>query len=49
MPGVYGGLICILMYAVAQVAPEEEIALITQNNIFILTDTSLEIFVQEEV
>lgn len=43
MQGAYGGLIVIIMYAGAQAAVEEEFALITDNNIFILTDLSEEI------
>jgi hypothetical protein len=43
MQGAYGGLIVIIMYAGGQVAVEEEFALITDNNIFILTDLSEEI------
>ena len=43
MQGAYGGLICILMYAGLEAAVEQEFALITDNNIFILTDLSQEI------
>ena len=43
MQGAYGGLIVIIMYAGAQAAIEEEFALITQNNLFILTQSSQEI------
>jgi hypothetical protein len=39
MEGAYGGLICILAYGVGSGA-EEECALITDDNIFILTDLS---------
>lgn len=40
MPGAYGGLICILMYAGFESAIEQEFALITDDNQFILTDLS---------
>lgn len=43
MQGAYGGLICILMYAMGAGAVEEEHALLTENNLFILTESSLEI------
>jgi hypothetical protein len=43
MPGVYGGLIVIIIYASQEGAAEEEFALITDNNLFILTDLSEEI------
>ena len=49
MQGAYGGLIVIIMYAGAQAAAEEEFALITQNNLFILTQNSDEILATEEV
>jgi len=47
MQGAYGGLIVIIMYAGAQAAVEEEFELITDNNLFILTDSSQGIIVQE--
>jgi hypothetical protein len=47
MQGTYGGLICILMYAGLDAAVDEELALITENNIFILTESSQNILVQE--
>lgn len=40
MQGAYGGLIVILMYAAGEAAIEEEFGLLTQNNLFILTQTS---------
>ena len=43
MQGAYGGLICILMYAGLETSIEEQDALITDNDIFILTDLSQEI------
>ena len=43
MQGAYGGLICILIYAGLEGAIEQEFALITDNNVFILTDLSQEI------
>lgn len=43
MQGAYGGLIVIMMYAALEGAIEEEFALITDNNIFILTDLSQDI------
>ena len=43
MQGAYGGLIVIIMYAGFEAAVEEEFALITDNNIFILTDLSQDI------
>lgn len=49
MQGAYGGLIVIIMYAGAQAAVEEEFALITQDNLFILTQNSDEILATEEV
>ncbi len=47
MQGAYGGLVVILMYAAAEGAIEEQFELITQDNIFILTQTSQGILVQE--
>jgi hypothetical protein len=49
MQGAYGGLICILMYGAGEAAIEEEFALITQDNLFILTDLSQDILATEEV
>ncbi len=49
MQGAYGGLIVVIAYATGEVAKEEEFALITQDNIFILTQLSQEILTQEEV
>lgn len=43
MQGAYGGLIVVLMYAGLEQAVEQEFALITDNNIFILTDLSQDI------
>lgn len=40
MQGAYGGLICILMYAAGEAAVDEEFGLLTQDNIFIMTQTS---------
>lgn len=48
MPGVYGGLIIILVYGIGHVVPEEEFWLITQDGIDILTDTNLRIKVLPE-
>ncbi|HHT9109582.1 MAG TPA: hypothetical protein ACFYDZ_00315 [Candidatus Brocadiaceae bacterium] len=47
MPGVYGGLIVILLYGIPGNVTEPEIWLITQDDIDILTDTSRRILVQE--
>lgn len=47
MQGAYGGLIVILMYAAAEIAVEEQFELITQDNLFIFTQTSQGILVQE--
>jgi acyl-CoA thioesterase len=47
MPGVYGGLVVIMIYAAAEQAVEQEFALITQNNLFIFTQLSQEILAQE--
>ena len=47
MPGVYGGLVVIMMYAAAEQAVEQEFALITQNNLFILTQLSQDILAQQ--
>ena len=47
MQGVYGGLIIIIMYAAGEGAIEEQFELITDDNIFILTDLSQGIIVQE--
>lgn len=47
MQGAYGGLIVILMYAGFEAAIEEQFELITQDNLFILTQTSQGILVQE--
>ncbi len=47
MQGAYGGLIVILMYAGLEGAVEEEFELITQDNLFIFTQTSQGILVQE--
>ncbi len=49
MQGAYGGLICILMYGSGSGAVEEELALITQDNLFIFTQLSQEITATEEV
>jgi hypothetical protein len=49
MQGAYGGLIVIIMYAGAEAAQEQEFALITQDNLFILTQNSDEILATEEV
>jgi len=49
MQGAYGGLIVIIMYAAGEAAQEQEFALITQNNLFILTQNSDEILATEEV
>lgn len=46
MQSAYGGLIVILMYAGLEAAIEEEFGLITDNNVFILTDLSQEILTQ---
>jgi hypothetical protein len=43
MQGAYGGLICILIYGAGFGAVEEEFALLTENDIFILTELSQEI------
>ena len=40
MQGAYGGLICILIYGTGEVTVEEELALLTQDNVFILTQSS---------
>lgn len=45
----YGGLICILMYGAGEAAVEEEFGLLTQNNLFILTQASEIIEATEEV
>ena len=47
MQGAYGGLIVILMYAGLEAAIEEQFELITQNNLFIFTQTSQGILVTE--
>lgn len=47
MQGAYGGLVCILIYGIGQGGIEEEFALLTQNDLFILTDTSEEILATE--
>lgn len=47
MQGAYGGLIIILIYGAAEGAIEQEFELITQDNLFILTQTSQGILVQE--
>lgn len=47
MQGAYGGLIVILMYGALDAAIDEEFALLTQDNIFVLTQASQEIFVTE--
>ena len=49
MQGAYGGLICILMYGTGEGAIEQEFAIITQDNLFILTDLSQDILATEEV
>jgi len=41
MQGAYGGLICILLYGTGEGAIEEEFGILTQNNIFILTQDSI--------
>lgn len=46
MQGAYGGLIMILVYGGGGMFPEE-FFLITQDNIDILTQTSIRILVQE--
>lgn len=48
MQGAYGGLIVILMYAGAEAA-SEGLFLITQDNLDIFTQDSLNILVTEEV
>lgn len=40
MQGAYGGLIVIIMYAVNATDIDEEFALLTEDNRFILTETS---------
>ena len=40
MPGVYGGLIVIMIYAAAEQAHEQEFALLSQSNLFIYTQSS---------
>ncbi len=47
MQGVYGGLICILIYGSGEGGSEEEFSLITQNDLFILTNLSDEILATE--
>lgn len=46
MQGVYGGLICILIYGTLQGADDEEFAILTENDLFILTETSQNILVE---
>ena len=46
MPGVYGGLIIILMYGTNETVAEQDFYLITQNGDDILTSTSQRILVQ---
>lgn len=46
MQGAYGGLICILLYGVSE-AKEQDFAIITQDNLYILTELSQEILAQE--
>lgn len=46
MQGAYGGLICILMYGAVEAAAEEEYAILTEDNIFILTELSQELFTE---
>lgn len=48
MPGVYGGLIVILIYAAAESVIDQDFYLITQNGDPILTNTGQTILVQEE-
>ncbi len=43
MQGAYGGLVCILIYATGVGAIEEENALLTEDDLFILTESSQEI------
>lgn len=45
MQGAYGGLVVIMIYGVGVESHDEDFALITDNNIFILTDNSDEILV----
>jgi hypothetical protein len=47
MQGAYGGLIMIILYGGGISAPFEEFFLITQNNLDIITQTSIRILVQE--
>jgi hypothetical protein len=47
MQGAYGGLIIIIMYAVNERPSDDSFALMTQNNLLILTQTFQEIQVQE--
>ena len=47
MQGAYGGLICILIYGIGVGAVEEEFALLTQDDLFILTQNSDEILATE--
>ena len=47
MQGAYGGLIVILLYASGEGAIEQEFAIITQNNDFILTQASQDILATE--
>ena len=47
MQGAYGGLVCILMYAGLEAAVEEEFAIITQDNLFIMTQLSQDILATE--
>lgn len=48
MQGAYGGLICILVYGTAEAAIEEEYAILTEDNIFILTELSQELFTESQ-
>ncbi len=49
MPGVYGGLVVIMIYGGFGTAIEQEFSLITQDNLFILTQLSQDILVQVPV
>ena len=43
MQGAYGGLVCILIYAAGVGAVEQDYALLTENDLIILTESSQEI------
>lgn len=46
MPGVYGGLIVIIMYSIADQVVHNDFALITEDSIPIFTESSEEILVE---